>query len=102
MYNRYSSCLKERHIVRRVSAFNGRKYPLTERMLWHGLLVMPMRPLMVSESDARPAGHDIVVGQGLPQGTTDRPPLPAPLPLVYHLRYVTVMFQKRSSQKGFA
>ena len=63
---------------------------------------MPMRPLMVSESDARPAGHDIVVGQGLPQGTTDRPPLPAPLPLVYHLRYVTVMFQKRSSQRGFA
>jgi hypothetical protein len=37
VYNRCSSCLKERHIVRRVSAFNRRKYPLTERMSWHGL-----------------------------------------------------------------
>jgi hypothetical protein len=32
-----SSCLKKRHIVRRVSACNRRKYPLTARMLWHGL-----------------------------------------------------------------
>jgi DNA-binding MarR family transcriptional regulator len=41
VYNRYSSCLKERHIVRRVSAFNRRKYPLTERMSWHGLARAP-------------------------------------------------------------
>ena len=37
VYNRCSSYLKKRHIVRRVSTFNRRKYPLTERMSWHGL-----------------------------------------------------------------
>src|SRR6058998_3604690 len=37
VYTCCRSCLKERHIVRRVSAFNRRKYPLTERMSWHGL-----------------------------------------------------------------
>jgi len=41
VYTCCRSCLKERHIVRRVSAFNRRKYPLTERMSWHGLEGIP-------------------------------------------------------------